>query len=104
MVQQVKKTSHPKYVFLHDFLSRKSAVEPSSANAPCVFMQVIIMIITIIIMAFIFMIIIIIIIKVALVSVCVHMKVGQTTTQNGLWSVIACSTNSLLGICEYPAP
>jgi len=48
------------------FSNWKTGVEPSTANAPCVYMEV-----------------------------------GKTTVASGLWSVIACSTNSLLAICEY---
>jgi len=32
---------------------------------------------------------------------CVYMEVGQTTVASGLWSVSACNTNTMLGICEY---
>jgi len=48
------------------FMNWKTGVPPSTANAPCVFMEV-----------------------------------GKSTAASGLWSVSSCSTNTMLGICEY---
>ena len=42
-----------------------------------------------------------IIIIIIIITTIIYFKVGEATAASGLWSASSCSTDTILGICEY---